>query len=115
VILPPINANGTSVFKQGSTVPVKFTVCDASGNPISNAAAVFASGYGSVTMLTYSRGTVDNVNEATYTDIPDSAFRWSTNQWIFNLSTSNLTKGTTYTFRIYLKDLSYIQFTVGAK
>jgi len=58
---------------------------------------------------------VDNVNEATYTDIPDSAFRWSTNQWIFNLSTSNLTKGTTYTFRIYLKDLSYIQFTVGAK
>ena len=75
MILPPINANGTSVFKQGSTVPVKFTLCDASGNPISNAAAVFARGYGSVTMLTYSRGTVDNVNEATYTDIPDSAFR----------------------------------------
>jgi len=115
VILPPINANGTSVFKQGSTVPVKFTVCDANGNPIGpDPSAVFATGYGSVTLINTVRGTVDNINETTYTDIPDSAFRWSTNQWIFNLSTSNLTKGTTDTFRIILRS-GYIEFTVGLK
>ena len=115
VILPPINADGTSVFKQGSTVPVKFTVCDANGNPISDQNAVFAGGYGSVTLINTVRGTVDNINETTYTDIPDSAFRWSTNQWIFNMATSNLVKGSTYQFRIALKDGSFIYFTFGMK
>ncbi len=33
-ILQPINADGTSVFKQKSTVPAKFRVCDAYGNSI---------------------------------------------------------------------------------
>ena len=56
------------------------------------------------------RGTVDNVNEETYTDIPDVAFRCTGGQWIFNMATSNLQKNTTYTFRINLKDGSYISF-----
>jgi hypothetical protein len=94
---------------------VKFTVCDANGNPISDPAAVFATGFGSITLINTVRGTVDNVNEATYTDIPDVAFRWSGGQWIFNMATSNLQKNTTYTFRINLKDGSYIQFTAGTK
>ena len=41
MILPPINADNSSVFKVGSTVPVKFTVCDAGGQPISIRDAVF--------------------------------------------------------------------------
>ena len=50
VILPPINADGTSVVKQGSTVPVKFSApCDANGNPISNAMAVFGNTTGTIT------------------------------------------------------------------
>jgi hypothetical protein len=114
-ILPPINVDGSSVWKVGSTVPVKFTVCDANGNPISDPAAVFASGYGSITLINTVRGTVNNVNEETYTDIPDVAFRWSGGQWIFNMATSNLQKNTTYTFRINLKDGSYIEFTAGTK
>jgi hypothetical protein len=114
-ILPPINVDGSSVWKVGSTVPVKFTVCDANGNPISDPNAVFATGMGSITLINTVRGTVDNVNEATYTDIPDVAFRWSGGQWIFNMATSNLTKNTTYTFRINLKDGSYIQFSAGTK
>jgi hypothetical protein len=115
VILPPINPDGSSVWKVGSTVPVKFTVCDANGNPISDPTAVFASGYGSITLINTVRGTVDNVNENPYSDIPDVAFRWSGGQWIFNMATSNLTKNTTYTFRINLKDGSYIQFSAGTK
>jgi hypothetical protein len=116
VILQPINADGSSVFKRGSTVPVKFTVCDATGNPIGpDPSAVFATGYGSVQMLTYSRGNVQNVNEATYTDIPDVAFRWSSGIWIFNMATNNLDTNTRYTFRINLKDGSYIAFTFSTK
>src|SRR5206468_12644186 len=45
VILPPINLDGTSVYKRkaGSTIPVKFTLCDANGMPISLHDAVFRS------------------------------------------------------------------------
>jgi len=120
-IQQPINADGSSVFKKGSTVPVKFTVCDANGSPIGpDPSAVFATGYGSVTMITYSRGTVNGVNETTYTDIPDSAFRWATDKWIFNMATGNLQAPATYTFRINLKGPlangnSYIEFTIGTK
>jgi hypothetical protein len=115
-ILPPINPDGSNVWKVGSTVPVKFTVCDANGNPIGpDPSAVFATGYGSITLINTVRGTVDNVNEITYTDIPDSAFRYSSGIWIFNMATSNLQKNNTYTFRINLKDGSYIQFSAGTK
>jgi len=117
VILPPIKADGTSVFQHGSTVPVKFKVCDANGNSISDPNAVFASGSGSVTMITNLRGTVDNINEATYNDIPDSAFHFGSGSgvWIFNLVTSNLSRGSTYYFQINLRDGSANQFQFGAK
>ena len=38
MILQPINSDGTSVYnrKGGSTIPVKFRVCDAAGRPIAN-------------------------------------------------------------------------------
>jgi hypothetical protein len=116
VILPPINSDGTSVYnrKGGSTIPVKFRVCDAAGNPIPNAAAVFAGTGGTLTMLSAVRGTVDGANEAGITEIPDVAFRWTTNQWIFNMATANLQSGATYTFRINLA-LGFIDFSVGVK
>jgi hypothetical protein len=116
VILAPINSDGSSVFnrKGGSTIPVKFRVCDAAGNPISNAAAVFGQSTGSITLLTAVRGTVTVVNEATVAEIPDVAFRWSGDQWIFNMATSNLDAGATYTFRINLA-VGGIQFKVGVK
>jgi len=120
VILPPINSDGTSVYqrKGGSTIPVKFRVCNASGASISNPAVVFAPVGGSLTMLSAVRGTIDSVNENAGTDVPDVAFRWdaSGQQWIFNMATSNLTSGSTDTFRI---NLAYtpasITFVVGVK
>ncbi len=116
-ILPPIKSDGSSVYnrKGGSTIPVKFTVCDASGNPISNPAAVFGTSAGSITLLGAVRGTVDNPNDSATNDIPDVAFRYSGGQWIFNMATSNLAAGTaTYEFRI---NLAYgnITFIVGVK
>jgi MBG domain-containing protein/Big-like domain-containing protein/galactose oxidase-like protein len=116
VILPPINGDGTSVYprKGGSTIPVKFRVCDYQGNSISNPAAVFAGTGGSLSMLSAVRGTVTVINEVDGTDIPDVAFRWSGDQWIFNMATSNLASGNTYAFRI---NLAYgnIGFVVGVK
>ena len=118
VILPPINSDGTSVYnrKGGSTIPVKFRVCNAAGASISNPALVFAGTGGTLTMLSAVRGTIDNINETTGTDIPDVAFRWDGQQWIFNMATNNLTSGSTYVFRI---NLAYapasITFVVGVK
>jgi len=116
VILQPINADGSSVFKQGSTVPVKFSApCDANGNPISNPMAVFGNTTGTITLVSAVRGTVDNVNENGGGDIPDVAFRYSSGIWIFNMATTNMTKNTTYSFRIPLATGGYINFTFGTK
>jgi hypothetical protein len=117
VILEPINRNGTSVFnrKGGSTIPVKFTVCDAFGMPISDRAVVFGASGGSIVLVSAVRGTVVlTPNEAVFAEIPDSAFRWAGDKWIFNMATSNLAGGTTYTFQINLR-VGNIQFTVGVK
>jgi hypothetical protein len=61
------------------------------------------------------RGTVNGVNESTYNDIPDSAFRWSSGIWIFNMATGNLDKNATYSYRIALKNGSFVYFTAGTK
>jgi len=55
-----------------------------------------------------------DINESAVTDIPDAAFRFSGGQCIFNMATSNLTQGSTYTFRINLA-IGNIQFVVGVK
>jgi hypothetical protein len=117
VILPPINTDGSSVFKSNSdrTIPVKFTVCDANGNPISDPNAVFLNGCcGSITTLTRMRGTVDSVNAMGTTDIPDVAFHFVGDHWQFNLVTTDLDAGYTYTFQINLK-FGAIQFTVAVR
>jgi hypothetical protein len=117
VILPPINTDGSSVYKRkgGSTIPVKFKVCDANGNSISDPNLVFQTGCcGSVTRLSHMRGTVDNVNEGGTTDIPDVAFRYTGGHWQFNMDTMNLQAGYTDTFRVNLK-YGYIEFTVAVK
>src|SRR5262249_23702439 len=83
---------------------------------ISDPSAVFAGTGGMLTMLSAVRGTIDNVNEVSGTDIPDAAFRWDSSgqQWIFNMATSNLSSGSTYAFRINLA-FANITFVVGVK
>ena len=44
---------------------------------------------------------------------PDSAFRWSSCIWIFNMATNNVQANTTYRFRINLKDGTGIEFVIG--
>lgn len=114
--LQPINPDGSSVFKKGSTVPTKFRVCDANGNSIGTAGVVT-----NFALVSVGSGTVADVDEATYSNTPDPAFRWdpTAQQWIFNLSTKNNETlpqaGVTYGFRIYLNDGTWIPFQFGLK
>jgi uncharacterized repeat protein (TIGR01451 family) len=109
-ILQPINADGTSTFKQGSTVPAKFRVCDARGNSIGTAGVVSNFFYGVV------NGTYTPVvDEAVDSTTPDTYFRWdpTAQQWIFNISTKPLSVHSTYIYQINLNDGSTINFQYG--
>jgi hypothetical protein len=116
VILQPINSDGSSVFKQGSTVPAKFRVCDVNGNsigPLPNGGSIVQ------TFVLYgvSNGTVSPTNEAIVSTTPDTAFRWdpTSKQWIFNISTKNLSANHTYQYVITLNDGSTIAFQFGLR
>ena len=87
-VLQPVNADGTSVFKQKSTVPVKFRVCDANGVSIgTNVVSTFF-------LVEVLNGTVvENPNEQPVeSTTPDTAFRFDPTgqQWIFNTNTKGL-------------------------
>jgi hypothetical protein len=110
-ILQPINANGSSTFKQGSTVPAKFRVCDVAGHSIGTAGVVI-----SFNLVQLISGTVSTtVDEAVVSTTPDSNFRWdsTSQQWIFNVSTKPLSTQTTYVYSIGLNDGSTIFFRYG--
>jgi hypothetical protein len=109
-VLQPVNSDGTSVFKYGSTVPVKFRVCDANGVSIGSAGLVK-----SFTVAGYVSGTVNNINETVTSTTSDTAFRWDPTgqQWIFNLATSGLSKGATAVFTIQLNDGSIVGPALG--
>ncbi len=112
-ILQPINADGTSIFKQGSTVPAKFRVCDSAGNSIGTPGLVM----GFALVKTISGTTETSVNEAVVSTTPDTAFRSDTTdkQWIFNINTKNLQNNKTYVYQITLNDTTTITFQFGLK
>jgi len=112
-ILQPINADGSSVCKQGSTVPAKFRVYDANCNSIGTAGVVASFRL----MQTISGTLVDVVNEPVDSTTPDANFRWdaSGQQWIFNISTKSLAKNKTYVYLITLNDGSTIGFQFGLR
>jgi hypothetical protein len=112
-ILQPVNADGTSVFKAGSTVPVQFRVCDSAGNSVGASGVVRR-----FTLTKKVSGTVVSaVNETPVSTTPDTSFRFDTTaqKWIFNLSTKNLATGTTYTYTIELSDGGTITFSFGLR
>lgn len=96
-VLQPINADGSSVFKQGSTVPVKFNLTGASAGITNLQAKLYLSQVNTVDPTA--------ANEADSTSAADTGntFRYSGGQYVFNLSTKNLSQGTWY-LRIDLGD-----------
>lgn len=99
-ILQPINADGSSVFKLGSTVPVKFQLTDANGNSVSTAIANL---YLTKISDTVAGSEIEAVSTSAATT--GNLFRYdsASNQYIFNLWTKTLTKGT-WRIRIMLDD-----------
>jgi hypothetical protein len=112
VILQPINAAGSSVFKQGSTVPAKFMVFDANCNSIGTPGVVT-----NFKLIRTTGGVVSGVNETVSSATPDTAFRWDSTakQWVFNISTKSLSASTTYYYEIDLNDGTSILFQFGLK
>ena len=113
VIQPPISDDGSSVFNQGRTIPAKFSVYDANGLSIGTAGVV-----SSFYLTAIRTGTVtDVVQDVVDTNNPDAAFRWdpTAQQWIFNISTGNLTASSTYVYTIILNDGSVISFRYGLR
>ena len=108
-VLQPVNADGSSSFKKGSTVPIKFRVCDGLGTSIGAPGVVsdFA-----MTKKVFGILGPDLDPEPIVSTTPDASFRWSSTdqQWIFNLNTKNLTGGYTYFYDISLNDGSHILF-----
>ncbi len=82
-IMEPINASGTrSSFKQGSTVPVKITVTGCNGSPVSTLLPV-------VNLVEGDTVADVAVNEPTVTEVATNGkeMRWSTDKYIYNIST----------------------------
>jgi hypothetical protein len=89
-VLPPINADGSSIFRLGRTVPVKFQLTGASAG-ITNAVAT-------LTVAQVSGTVTGTVVEAASTSAatPGNTFRYdsSSGQYIFNMATNSLSTGT---------------------
>ena len=90
-ILQPINSDGSSIFKLGSTVPIKFQLMDASGNNIDTAEA-------QLRIAKVTNSVVGDQIETTSSGSSNTGnlFRYDTgtHQYSYNLATKNLSKGT---------------------
>ena len=89
--LQPIDADGSSIFKLKSTVPVKFALSDASGAAVSTAQATLS-------VAKVDNGIVGTDVEAISTAAATTGneFRYdaTSQQYVFNWSTKGLSKGT---------------------
>ncbi|GLZ29823.1 hypothetical protein Lesp02_20130 [Lentzea sp. NBRC 105346] len=113
-LLQPINATGTpSVFKAGSTVPVKFQLRNAAGALVQSRTAP--------QWLVPVRGGLMTapVNETAVTDASttDGVFRWdaTAQQYIYNWQTKGLSAGYNYRIGLKLDDGQTAYVTVGLK
>lgn len=87
----PVNTDGSSIFKLGKTVPVKFCLKDANGNVVANATAkIFLSKISDSVSGSEIEGT--STSAATTGNL--FRFDQTDQQYIFNLATNDLTKGT---------------------
>jgi len=94
----PINTDGTSVFKSGSTIPVKFRLSGASAVATNLDARLYWS--------KLSNGVAGTETEPVSTSAASEGnqFRYSDGQYIFNLNTKSMSGEGTYQLRVDLGD-----------
>jgi hypothetical protein len=97
-VLQPVNRDGSSVFRAGSTVPVKFQLRDHTGAAVCDASAT-------ASWAPFSGDVIGDETEATSTSAATTGnlFRCQDGQHIFNLSTRGLARGS-YVLIIRLAD-----------
>jgi hypothetical protein len=110
-VLQPINSDGSSVFKLGSTVPVKFQLRDADGDSVTNATARI---YVTRTNSSVFGTEIETVSTSAATT--SNLFRYDSvnKQYILNLGTKGLTVGT-YRINIDLGDGSVNTVVIGLR
>ncbi|MFH1640714.1 MAG: PxKF domain-containing protein, partial [Candidatus Omnitrophota bacterium] len=110
-ILPPINPDSSSIFKLGRVIPVKFQLRDNNGNFIASAIArIYISKISNDVVGTEVEA--ESVGEANTGNL----FRYDSadNQYIFNLGTKALSRGT-WQIRIALDDGSSKYVNISLK
>jgi len=99
-VLEPVNSSGSSIFKLGRTVPIKFKLFGESNTPVANAVVM-------LNLAKISNNVIGTEIEATSTSqaTEGNLFRYDSteNQYIFNLNTKNLSAGS-WVMKIYLDD-----------
>ena len=111
-LLQPVNQDGTSIFQQKSTIPLKFRLTTCAGEAISTLSATLEVVPISNAILgTVYEGTLPNARA----DIGD-LFRFDTkgNHYIYNLGTKSLTAGS-YLLRIRIDDGSVHETVISLK
>lgn len=110
-ILQPVNGDGSSLFKLGRTVPVKFILRDANGYFVATAIA-------QIYLAKISDGIIGSEIEPDSTSVATigNLFRYdyTDNQYIFNLGTKTLSTGT-WQLRILLNDGTSRYATISLK
>jgi Bacterial Ig domain len=100
-ILQPINSNGSSVFKYGSTIPVKVQILDCSGAPVSNLAPQIG------TQLKSTADPAASIDEVTSTSAADTGttlrYDATSGQYIYNLASKSLVDGSA-TYYVYVRE-----------
>jgi hypothetical protein len=101
----------TSIFKGGSTIPVKFSLYDAAGNVLPC--------QGAATFVGYAKGgsVTTGVTESVYTDQPNTGgtFTCSNGMYQFNWSTKGLASGYYYRIDVKLPDGTIKSVYIGLK
>ncbi len=88
--LPPIKNDGTGIYNNGRTLPVKFQLKDTNGNFVSTAVAHFY-----IAKITNGIIGIDEIPSSTSAADADNIFRYDyiQNQYVYNLDTATLNSG----------------------
>jgi hypothetical protein len=99
-ILAPFNADGSSVWKYGSTLPVKVRITDCNGAPVPGLAPQVG------TSISSSQTPTDGIDETASTSAADSTgvmrYDSTAGQYIYNFASKNLADGNA-TYYMYVR------------
>jgi hypothetical protein len=101
-ILSPINSDGTSVFKSGSTIPVKVKITDCANTSVGGLQPTIK------TQLASSTTPTDGVNEPTSTSGADTGgilrYDASAGQYIYNMSSTSIGADQNAKYRVLVQE-----------